>query len=119
MPFLLSLDEGTTSARAALYDQSGRAIAMEAEPVTCYYPQPGWVEQDPLEIWSAQLSAARRALAKAGVGAREVVAMGIANQRETTVVWERRTGRPVAPAIVWQCRRTADDCARLAQSADG
>jgi glycerol kinase len=118
MPFVLSLDEGTTSARAAVYDQSGRAVSMESTPVTCHYPQPGWVEQDPMEIWSAQLTSARRALEKAGVAAKEVVALGIANQRETTVVWERKTGRPIAPAIVWQCRRTADACATLARSSD-
>jgi glycerol kinase len=118
MPYILSLDEGTTSARAALYDQAGHAVAMESVPVTCLYPQPGWVEQDPMEIWRAQLTAARRAIGKAGIAPGEVVALGIANQRETTIVWERATGKPVAPAIVWQCRRTADDCGRLARSTD-
>src|SRR5881296_512093 len=118
MTFLLSLDEGTTSARAALYDEAGRAVTMESSPITCSYPHPGWVEQDAVEIWNSQLGAARRVLGKAGVAAREVVALGIANQRETTIVWERSTGRPVAPAIVWQCRRTADFCAELAASAE-
>src|SRR6188508_2620003 len=119
MPFILSLDEGTTSARAALYDESGHVVSMEANPITCHYPQPGWVEQDPLDIWRAQLEAARRLFESAEVPSMEVVAaIGITNQRETTVVWDRSTGDPVAPAIVWQCRRTAEYCARLAASTD-
>ncbi len=117
MPFVLSLDEGTTSARAALYDALGRNLAMKSAPVECRYPHPGWVEQDADEIWNAQLYAARLLLDGAGVPASEIVAAGITNQRETTIVWERSTGRPVAPAIVWQCRRTAPYCAELAQSA--
>ena len=116
MPFVLSLDEGTTSARAALYDEQGRNVAMESAPVHCRYPHPGWVEQDADEIWNAQLYVARLLLDHAGVPASEIVATGITNQRETTVVWERATGRPIAPAIVWQCRRTAPFCAELAQS---
>lgn len=116
MPFVLSLDEGTTSARAALYDAQGRNVAMESAPVHCRYPQPGWVEQDAGEIWNAQLYAARLLLDHAQVPASQIVAIGITNQRETTVVWERATGHPVAPAVVWQCRRTAEYCAELAQS---
>ncbi|HTT63842.1 MAG TPA: glycerol kinase GlpK [Bryobacteraceae bacterium] len=116
MPFVLSLDEGTTSARAALYDELGRNVAMESAPVHCSYPHAGWVEQDANEIWNAQLYAARLLLDHAGLAASEIAAVGITNQRETTVVWERATGRPVAPAIVWQCRRTAPYCAELAQS---
>jgi glycerol kinase len=116
MPFVLSLDEGTTSARAALYDELGRNVGMESAPVQCRYPNPGWVEQDADEIWNAQLYAARLLLDRASVSAPEIVAAGITNQRETTVVWEKATGRPVAPAIVWQCRRTADYCAELARS---
>src|ERR1039458_8495773 len=116
MPFVLSLDEGTTSARAALHDDRGRTVAMEPAPVDCRYPQAGWVEQDADEMWNAQLYAARLLLDRAGVPASEIVAAGIPNQRETPVVWERATGRPVAPAIVWQCRRTAPYCAELAQS---
>jgi glycerol kinase len=91
---------------------------MQSAPVECRYPQPGWVEQDADEIWNAQLYAARLLMDRAGVAASQIVATGITNQRETTVVWERATGRPVAPAIVWQCRRTAPYCAELAQSAD-
>ena len=117
MPFILSLDEGTTSARSALYDEEGRRVAMEAVDFACRYPQPGWVEQDALEIWRAQLESARRVILRARVEASDIVAIGITNQRETTVVWDRRTGEPVAPAIVWQCRRTADYCTGLAGSA--
>jgi glycerol kinase len=116
MSFVLSLDEGTTSARAALYDETGRNLAMQSAPVDCRYPQPGWVEQDADEIWNAQLYAARLLLDRAGATAAQIVAAGITNQRETTVVWERASGRPVAPAIVWQCRRTASYCAELARS---
>jgi len=116
MPFVLALDEGTTSARAVLYDEQGRRVAMESAPVDCRYPQAGWVEQDATEIWNAQLYAARLLLDRAGVAAAQIVAAGITNQRETTVVWERATGHPVAPAIVWQCRRTASYCAELAES---
>ncbi len=117
MPFVLSLDEGTTSARAALYDGQGRCVAIEAEPVECRYPHAGWVEQEADEIWNAQLAAARRLLDRAGIAAAGIAALGIANQRETTVVWDRATGCAVAPAIVWQCRRTAPYCAELARSA--
>ena len=116
MPCVLSLDEGTTSARAALYDEQGRNVAMQTAPFDCRYPQDGWVEQDADEIWNAQLYAARLLLDRSGVPAAQIVAAGIANQRETTIVWERSTGRPVGPAIVWQCRRTAAYCAELAQS---
>jgi glycerol kinase len=114
VPFLLSLDEGTTSARAALYDERGHRVAMESAPVECFYPQPGWVEQDAEQIWRAQLDAARRVLLKAG--GEPIAGVGVTNQRETTIVWERRTGAPVTAAIVWQCRRTAGFCAELAAS---
>ncbi len=113
MPYILSLDEGTTSARAALYDQEGRRVAMESSPIDCVYPHPGWVEQDANSIWRAQLDATRRTLNAANATARDVAAIGITNQRETTVVWNRKTGEPVAPAIVWQCRRTAAFCDAL------
>ena len=116
MPFILSLDEGTTSARSALYDEQGLAVGMESIPIACRYPRPGWVEQDALEIWRAQIESARQVLAKARVKASAIVACGITNQRETTVVWDRITGEPVAPAIVWQCRRTAEFCSGLAAS---
>lgn len=118
MPYILALDEGTSSARAALYDRMGRRVALESAPTRSFYPQPGWVEQDPEEIWRQQLAVARNALAGARLGGDAVAAIGITNQRETTIVWERATGRPVAPAIVWQCRRTADYCRELARSPD-
>ncbi len=114
MPFILSLDEGTTSARSVLYDEEGRRVAMESVAFASHYPQPGWVEQDALEIWRAQMESARKVLERSRVAASDIVAAGITNQRETTVVWDRRTGEPVAPAIVWQCRRTAEYCTRLA-----
>lgn len=117
--YILSLDEGTTSARAVLYDSEGRRLAMESNPTESHFPQPGWVEQYALGIWERQLDAARRALESARVRPKEVAAIGITNQRETTVLWDRRTGEPVAPAIVWQCRRTAEYCRQLAASADG
>ncbi len=90
---------------------------MEASPVVCQFPHPGWVEQDALQIWAAQMEAARRLLERTGMAPAEIRGAGITNQRETTIVWERATGRPAAPAIVWQCRRTADYCGELAASA--
>lgn len=116
MRFLLSLDEGTTSARAALYDERGQRVALEGCPVESVYPQAGWVEQDAEEIWRLQLQAARRVLERGHVDAGSIAALGITNQRETAIVWERKSGRPVAPAIVWQCRRTAGACTDLAAS---
>jgi glycerol kinase len=92
---------------------------MESDPIDCIYPQPGWVEQDAEQIWRAQLESARRTIASAGVAAGDVAAIGITNQRETTIVWDRNTGTPVAPAIVWQCRRTAAACWELAASPAG
>jgi glycerol kinase len=118
MSFILSLDEGTTSARSALYDEEGRRVAMESVAFACRYPQPGWVEQDALEIWRAQMESARTVLTRARVAASDIVAAGITNQRETTVVWDPATGEPIAPAIVWQCRRTAEYCTKLAASGE-
>jgi glycerol kinase len=116
VPFLLSLDEGTTSARAALYDEQGRRTLMESVPIECRYPQPGWVEQDAEEIWRSQMEAVLRVVARRSEGTRGIAAVGITNQRETTIVWDRKTGKPVAPAIVWQCRRTAEYCNELAKT---
>src|ERR1700681_3355081 len=116
MPFILSLDEGTTSARSVLYDEEGRRVGMESVAFACRYPRPGWVEQDALEIWRAQMESARTLLARMRVTPSDIVAAGITNQRETTVVWDRATGDPIAPAIVWQCRRTAEFCTELAAS---
>ena len=119
MAFLLALDEGTTSARAALYDEQGRRTGMAALPISCAHPHPGWVEQDARAVFEAQLIAARRVLADRNVDPHDVAAIGIANQRETAVVWDRATGEPVAPAIVWQCRRTAELCNALVKSGAG
>lgn len=113
MSKVLALDEGTTSARAFLYDEDGTILAFAQRPIRQSWPNQGWVEQDPMEIWNAQLSVAETALERAEVDAKDVAAVGITNQRETTVLWERATGRPVAPAIVWQDRRTAPHCERL------
>jgi len=111
---ILSLDEGTTSARAIVFDRDTNVLAMRSTPIECRYPSPGWVEQDAEQIWRAQQATARAVLERTGVAADRLAAVGIANQRETTIVWDRRTGAPIAPAIVWQCRRTADFCRDLA-----
>ena len=117
MPFVLALDQGTTSSRALLFDEGGRVVGQAQQEIGQHFPQPGWVEHDPAEIWETQRKTARAALAQTGVAATEVAALGITNQRETTVVWDRATGEPIHRAVVWQDRRTADACARLA--ADG
>jgi glycerol kinase len=116
MRYLLALDEGTTSARAALYDQEGRRVAMESRPVDCRYPESGWVEQDANQLLGRQLDSANGLLAHFGLRSSEVAAIGITNQRESVVVWDRKTGAPLAPAINWQCRRTAAFCEQLANS---
>jgi glycerol kinase len=110
---ILALDQGTTSSRAIVFDHAGgiRAVAQREFPQ--YYPQPGWVEHDPLEIWQSQLETARAALAQAGVQPGEIAGIGITNQRETTLVWDRRTGAPIHRALVWQDRRTAAFCDEL------
>jgi glycerol kinase len=113
MKFLLALDQGTTSSRAIVFDHAGAVRGLAQRETAQIYPQPGWVEQDPLEIWRSQLECAREALATSGVSAAQIAAIGITNQRETTIVWDRRTGEPVCNAIVWQDRRTAGICDRL------
>lgn len=111
--YLLALDQGTTSSRAILFTRSGEALCQVSKEFTQYYPQPGWVEHDPLEIWQTQLEVARTVIAKANIQPDEIAAIGVTNQRETTVVWDKLTGNPICPAIVWQCRRTAPLCDRL------
>jgi glycerol kinase len=113
MPFVLALDQGTTSSRAIVFDESGAVRAMAQAEFRQIFPQPGWVEHDPEEIWRTQIDVAREAIANARIAARDLAAIGITNQRETTVLWDRSTGAPLANAIVWQDRRTADECARL------
>jgi len=106
--YLLALDQGTTSSRALLFDKDQNIIAMEQKEFTQYYPKEGWVEHDPMEIYSSQYSVIIELLAKQDISPNDIAAIGIANQRETTIIWEKSTGRPVYNAIVWQCRRTAD-----------
>jgi glycerol kinase len=113
MPFILALDQGTTSSRAILFDSHGAIRASAQKEFTQYFPTPGWVEHDPLEIWASQSGVATEVLALAGLTPRDVQAIGITNQRETTVVWDRATGKPVHNAIVWQDRRTAGFCDQL------
>jgi glycerol kinase len=113
MAFVLALDQGTTSSRAIVFDEQGAIRAVAQQEFRQIFPQPGWVEHDPTEIWATQSGVLHEALAKAGIGGRDIAAIGITNQRETTVLWERATGRPVAPAIVWQDRRTASRCDEL------
>jgi glycerol kinase len=119
MSYILSLDQGTTSSRAILFDQAGAIVAVAQHEFQQFYPRPGWVEHDPTEILTSQLSCAVEALAKAGARPRDVAAIGITNQRETVIVWERETGRPIHPAIVWQDRRTAVQCEALEKSGTG
>ena len=106
--YVMALDQGTTSSRCILFDKQGNICSVAQKEFTQYYPKPGWVEHDPHEIWSSQLEVAKEAMAGIGTGTESIEAIGITNQRETTIVWDKRSGLPVYPAIVWQCRRTAD-----------
>jgi len=115
--YVLALDQGTTSSRAILFDRDGRIAQVAQKEFTQLYPQPGWVEHDPEEIWASQFSVMAECIAKAGATTSDIAALGITNQRETTVVWERSTSKPIYPAIVWQDRRTASFCDQL--KADG
>lgn len=113
MEYLLALDQGTSSSRAIVFNRAGQIVASAQQEFPQHFPQPGWVEHDPLDIWSSQLATRRAALEQARLGAADMAALGITNQRETTVVWERATGRPIFNAIVWQDRRTEAICERL------
>jgi glycerol kinase len=115
MKYILALDQGTTSSRALLFDRSGQVTAVAQREFTQHFPMPGWVEHDANEIWQTQYAVACEVLAKQNLKASDVAAIGITNQRETTLLWDRRTGEPVAPAIVWQDRRTAGFCDALRQ----
>lgn len=112
----MALDQGTTSSRCIIFDHSGAMLASAQKEFAQHYPKPGWVEHDAAEIWETTLEVARGAMAKAGLSAADIAAIGITNQRETTVVWDKETGAPVCPAIVWQCRRTAPMADALAAS---
>lgn len=105
--YLMALDQGTTSSRCIIFDKAGEMKSVAQKEFTQYYPQPGYVEHDPMEIWSSQLAVAIEAMAKLGISYRDIAGIGITNQRETTVVWDKKTGKPIYHAIVWQCRRTS------------
>ncbi|MCB0507720.1 MAG: glycerol kinase GlpK [Bacteroidetes bacterium] len=111
--YILSLDQGTTSSRAILFDKNSNIVSVAQKEFTQIFPQPGWVEHDPMEIWQTQIDVAREVVAKANIQPQEIVAIGITNQRETTIVWDRETGKPIYNAIVWQDRRTASFCDEL------
>lgn len=106
--YIMALDQGTTSSRCILFDKSGAIRSMAQKEFTQIYPQPGWVEHNPREIWASQIAVVTEAMANIGASAQDIAGIGITNQRETTIVWDRKTGEPVYPAIVWQCRRTAE-----------
>lgn len=106
--YVMAMDQGTTSSRCILFDKAGNICSLAQKEFAQYYPKPGWVEHDPHEIWSSQMAVATEAMGRIGADAGDIAAIGITNQRETTIVWDKRTGNPVYPAIVWQCRRTAD-----------
>ncbi|MDI6600779.1 MAG: glycerol kinase GlpK [Thermoanaerobacteraceae bacterium] len=114
--YVMALDQGTTSSRAILFDHSGRIVSVANKEFTQIYPKPGWVEHDPMEIWGSQIGVAQEAIRKAGVDPSDIAAIGITNQRETTIVWDKNTGKPIYNAIVWQCRRTAAICDALKAS---
>ncbi|MDA0911523.1 MAG: glycerol kinase GlpK [Proteobacteria bacterium] len=111
--YILTLDQGTTSSRAIIFNQKGQVVEMAQQEFRQIYPKPSWVEHDPKEIWSTQAAVAATAITKAGINGKNIAAIGITNQRETTIVWERDTGKPIYNAIVWQDRRTADFCNKL------
>lgn len=117
--YVMALDQGTTSSRCILFDRKGRICSMAQREFPQYYPKAGWVEHDPMEIWSSQVSVAIEAMSKIGADATDIAAIGITNQRETTIVWDKKTGEPVYPAIVWQCRRTADKIDQMIQEGYG
>jgi len=119
MPYILALDQGTTSSRAIVFDHAGSIRAVAQKEFTKIFPATGWVEHDPGEIWASQIGVAVEALGRAQVRSKELAAIGITNQRETTIVWDRETGEPVYNAIVWQDRRTADYCQRLKSQGAG
>jgi glycerol kinase len=119
MAYVLALDQGTTSSRAILFDQAGNIAALAQKEFQQFYPQAGWVEHDPMEILTSQMACAVEVLGKVGARPRDVAAIGITNQRETVIVWERETGHPIHPAIVWQDRRTAPQCSVLEESGAG
>ncbi|MGL6166687.1 MAG: FGGY family carbohydrate kinase, partial [Fusobacteriaceae bacterium] len=113
MKYMVALDQGTTSSRAIVFDKNQNIIAKSQKEFTQIYPKEGWVEHDPMEIWSSQSGVLAEVIAQSGISSHDIVGIGITNQRETTIVWDKNTGKPVYNAIVWQCRRTADICDKL------
>ncbi|AGS65824.1 TPA: fructose-bisphosphatase class II [Salmonella enterica] len=111
--YIVALDQGTTSSRAVVMDHDANIVSVSQREFEQIYPKPGWVEHDPMEIWASQSSTLVEVLAKADISSDQIAAIGITNQRETAIVWERETGKPIYNAIVWQCRRTADICEQL------
>jgi len=111
--YLMALDQGTTSSRCILFNQKGEIASEVHREFTQIFPKDGWVEHDPIQIWESQVSVAYEAMLRVGATYKDISAIGITNQRETVVVWEKDTGKPICNAIVWQCRRTASDCDRL------
>src|SRR5678816_1750787 len=119
MPYILALDQGTTSSRAIIFDHNAAIVAVGQREFPQIFPRPGWVEHDPNEIWATQIAVATEVLARAGLQAADVAAIGITNQRETTMVWDRASGAPLCNAIVWQDRRTAGACSALESAGHG
>ena len=113
--YILALDAGTTSNRCIIFDHKGNVCAMVQKEFTQYFPKPGWVEHDAIEIWQTQYEVAKQAMEQLGIGPKKIAGIGITNQRETTIVWDKNSGQPIYPAIVWQCRRTSDICDQLEQ----
>ena len=113
MKYIVALDQGTTSSRAILFDESQNIIGVAQKEFTQIYPNEGWVEHDPMEIWASQSGVLSEVIARAGISQHDIIALGITNQRETTIVWDKKTGKPIYNAIVWQCRRTAKICDEL------
>ena len=113
--YILALDEGTTSARSILFDHAGNVVSLSQHEIPQIYPQAGWVEQNPMDIYANQYSSLTECIAKSGVSPGEIAGIGITNQRETAIVWEKATGKPVYNAIVWQCRRTSQLCEKMEQ----
>lgn len=111
--YIMALDQGTTGSRAILFDRLGKVVGIAQKNIDQFYPKSGWVEHDPMELWASQSGVSREVLEKSGIRPHQIAAIGITNQRETTIVWDKETGKPIHPAIVWQCRRTADRCVEL------
>ncbi|MDU6249082.1 MAG: FGGY family carbohydrate kinase, partial [Paeniclostridium sordellii] len=111
--YMMALDQGTTSSRAILFDKEGNLVATSQKEFTQFYPKPGWVEHNPMEIWGSQSGVMREVLETNGIKPEQVCGIGITNQRETTIIWDKNTGKPIYNAIVWQCRRTSQICDEL------